>query len=115
MKYHSPVSTVIISLVVLLLFASVALFAVFSIGMTSPTLIAADRIMDELEAGVTFLKGKGAYSNNPKAVILCVMRNTIAPKAEEIVKQEDPLAFMIISSATEIYGEGYKNIFSEKL
>ena len=75
----------------------------------------AQRIMDELEAGVTFLKGKGAYSNNPKAVILCVMRNTIAPKAEEIVKQEDPLAFMIISSATEIYGEGYKNIFSEKL
>ncbi len=50
MKYHSPVSTVIISLVVLLLFASVALFAVFSIGMTSPTLIAADRIMDELES-----------------------------------------------------------------
>ena len=48
MKYHSPVSTVIISLIVLLLFASVALFAVFSIGMTSPTLIAADRIMDEL-------------------------------------------------------------------
>ena len=75
----------------------------------------AQRIMDELEAGVTFLKGKGAYSNNPKDVILCVMRNTIAPKAEEIVKQEDPLAFMISSSATEIYGEGYKNIFSEKL
>ena len=77
--------------------------------------IIAQRIMDELEAGVTFLKGKGAYSNSPKDVILCVMRNTVAPKAEEIVKQEDPLAFMIISSATEIYGEGYKNIFSEKL
>ena len=75
----------------------------------------AQRIMDELEAGVTFLRGKGAYSNSPKDVILCVMRNTVAPKAEEIVKQEDPLAFMIISSATEIYGEGYKNIFSEKL
>ena len=75
----------------------------------------AQRIMDELEAGVTFLRGKGAYSNSPKDVILCVMRNTVAPKAEEIVQQEDPLAFMIISSATEIYGEGYKNIFSEKL
>ena len=75
----------------------------------------AQRIMDELEAGVTFLQGKGAYSRKDKDVILCVMRNTVAPKAEEIVKQEDPLAFMIISSATEIYGEGYKNIFSEKL
>ena len=38
-----------------------------------------------------------------------------AAKAEEIVKEEDPMAFLIISSATEIYGEGYKNIFSEKL
>ena len=75
----------------------------------------AQRILDELDAGVTFLKGKGAYSSSPKDVILCVLRNTVAPKAEEIVKQEDPLAFMIISSATEIYGEGYKNIFSEKL
>ena len=75
----------------------------------------AQRIMDELEAGVTFLRGKGAYSNSPKDVILCVMRNTVAPKAEEIVKQEDPLAFMNNSTATEIYGEGYKNIFSEKL
>lgn len=77
--------------------------------------VIARRIMEELEAGVTFLEGEGAYKNTPKKVILCVMRNTIAPKAEEIVKQEDPCAFMIISSATEIYGEGYKNIFSEKL
>lgn len=73
------------------------------------------RLLEELDIGVTYLEGKGAYSNNPKQVIMCVMRNTMAPKAEEIVKEEDPLAFMIVSSATEIYGEGYKNIFSEKL
>ena len=34
--------------------------------------------------------------------------------AEEIVKEEDPLAFMIVTSATEIFGEGYKSYFSEK-
>lgn len=39
----------------------------------------------------------------------------ISPKAEEIVKEEDPLAFMIVTSATEIFGEGYKSYFSEKL
>ncbi len=48
MKYHSPLSIVIISVIVLLLFVSVAFFAVFSIGMTSPTLITAGRIMDDL-------------------------------------------------------------------
>lgn len=75
----------------------------------------AKRLLTELEIGVTFVEGKGAYSGKEKKVILVVMRKTLAPKAEEIVKVCDPLAFMIISSATEIYGEGYKDIFSEKL
>ena len=50
MKYHSPLSVIVISLAVLLVFAAVAFTAVFSIGMTSPTLILAGRIMDDLEA-----------------------------------------------------------------
>lgn len=74
-----------------------------------------DRLLKELDIGVTYLQGKGAYSNMEKKVIMVVMRNTMSPRAEEIVKEEDPLAFMIVSSANEIYGEGYKNIFSEKL
>ena len=48
-------------------------------------------------------------------VIMCAMKKNISPKAEEIVKEEDPLAFMIVTSATEIFGEGYKSYFSEKL
>lgn len=75
----------------------------------------ADRILKELDAGVTYLQGKGGYSNRPRDVIMCVIRNTMAPRAEEIVKEEDPNAFLIISSAREIYGEGYKDIFAEKL
>lgn len=75
----------------------------------------AERILKELDAGATYLQGRGGYSNTPRDVILCVIRNTMAPRAEEIVKQEDPMAFLIISSATEIYGEGYKDIFAEKL
>lgn len=75
----------------------------------------AGRILEELEAGVTYVRGIGAYSGKEKKVILCVIRKQLSPKAEEIVKEEDPLAFMIVSSAAEIYGEGYKNIFSERL
>lgn len=75
----------------------------------------AKRMLDELEIGVTFIEGRGAYSEKEKDVIMTVMRKTLYPKAEEIVKDCDPQAFMIVSSATEIYGEGYKNIFSEKL
>lgn len=73
------------------------------------------RILEELDIGVTYVKGTGAYSGKEKNVIMCVIKKQLAPKAEEIVKEEDPLAFMIVTSATEIYGEGYKSYFSEKL
>lgn len=73
------------------------------------------RILEELDIGVTYVNGSGAYSGKEKNVIMCVIRKNLSPKVEEIVKEEDPLAFMIITRATEIYGEGYKNIFSEKL
>ena len=74
-----------------------------------------ERLLKELEVGVTFIQGKGAYSGKEKEVIMVAMRKTLAPKVEEIVKEVDPTAFMIITSASEIYGEGYKDIFSEKL
>lgn len=73
------------------------------------------RILEEMEIGVTYISGQGAYSGKGKNVIMCVMRKQLSPKAEEIIKEEDPLAFMIVTSATEIFGEGYKSIFSEKL
>lgn len=73
------------------------------------------RILEELVIGVTYLEGEGAYSKRNKRVIMCVVRKTLAHQVEEIVKEEDGDAFMIISSAAEIYGVGYKNIFSEKI
>lgn len=75
----------------------------------------AKRLLEELDIGVTYMQGSGAYSGRDKKVIMCVMRKPLSPKAEEVVKQEDPLAFMIVTSAMEIYGEGYKSYFGEKL
>lgn len=74
-----------------------------------------DRLLEELDVGVTYLEGEGAYSKERKRVIMCVVRKQISPQVEEVVKEEDAGAFMIISSAAEIYGEGYKNICSEKI
>lgn len=74
-----------------------------------------ERVMREAEAGVTYLTGKGAYSNREKQVIMCVARKQQSPVIEEIIKQVDKNAFMIVTGANEIYGEGYKNIMSERL
>lgn len=71
------------------------------------------RILNEVDIGVTYLEGSGAYKNIEKKIIMCVVKKQFAYKVEEIVKQEDDSAFMIISSASEIYGEGYKSYFGE--
>lgn len=75
----------------------------------------AARMLEEMDIGVTYISGSGAYSGRNKEVIMCVMRKQRSHMAEEIIREEDPDAFMIVTSATEIYGEGYKNIFSPKL
>lgn len=73
------------------------------------------RLLEELDIGVTYISGIGAYSGKDKKVIMCVMKKQLSPKAEEVVRQEDPKAFIIVTSANEIFGEGYKSIYSEKL
>lgn len=74
-----------------------------------------DRVLADLDVGVTHLSGAGAYSKKEKRIIMCVVRKPLMPRIEEIVKEEDSDAFMIITSATEIFGEGYKSYFSEKI
>lgn len=73
------------------------------------------RLLEELDIGVTYISGSGAYSGKEKKVIMCVMKKQISPQAETIVREEDPGAFIIVTGATEIFGEGYKSIYSEKL
>lgn len=73
------------------------------------------RILEELDITATLIQGKGAYTMEHKEVIMVVMRKQMAPRAEEIVKEEDPRAFMIVSSASEIFGEGYKDIKRERI
>lgn len=72
-------------------------------------------LLEDLNIGVTFITGEGAYSGKEKQVILCVVRKNLSVKVEDIVKAQDAMAFMIVTSATEIYGEGYKNIMGERI
>ena len=73
------------------------------------------RLFDELDTTATIITARGAYTNEPKEVLMIVTRKQIYPKLEEIVKDEDPSAFMIVSSASEIFGEGYKDITRDKI
>lgn len=72
-------------------------------------------LMEELGVGVTYLDGKGAYSRSEKQIILCVVKKHQAAKLEEAIKEIDKNAFTIVSNASEIFGEGFKNITGERL
>ncbi len=74
-----------------------------------------DRLMKEVETGVTMLHGEGAYTKKNKKVLMCVLHNQQYPQLRDIVKQEDKNAFLIVTKATEIFGEGYKNHYAEEL
>ena len=72
-------------------------------------------LLHEAGVGVTWLHGVGTFESREKKIIMCVADKKKSLQVEEIVKIHDPESFMIILNATEIYGEGYKNIFSEKI
>lgn len=67
------------------------------------------RILTEVDSGVTYLHGEGAYTGEEKKVLFCVVKPYNYPHLRDIVAQEDKNAFTVVTSANEIYGAGYKS------
>jgi len=77
--------------------------------------ILAERLLRDVDAGVTFAKGSGAYTGEEKRIIICAIKKHHFHMAKDLVKREDPSAFMIVTSASEVFGEGYKPHDAEEL
>ena len=71
-----------------------------------------DGIIKNLGRGVTLLDGEGAYTGQEKQVLMCALRNNEYHKVKKLVHEIDPAAFMIVSDASEVAGEGFKPIDS---
>jgi len=82
--------------------------------ITEKTVSVTNRIMEELERGVTLLTATGAYSGRERPVILCVAGRQEVPRVKEIVRQEDEKAFMFITEAHEALGEGFSKLIEER-
>lgn len=81
--------------------------------ITSATDAVTDRIMKEMDRGVTHLMAKGAYSGTARPVILCVLSSQEVVKLKDIVREEDEKAFMFITGAHEALGEGFSKLSGE--
>lgn len=75
----------------------------------------AQRILLEVGIGATLLQATGAYTGLNREIVLCVAHKRLYPKVREIVREEDKDAFTIITSASTVYGEGFKDPFATEI
>ena len=68
----------------------------------------ADRILEEMERGVTILDGTGGYTGEARPVLYCVVTRSEVQQLKTIVHEADPKAFMVVGAAHEALGEGFQ-------
>jgi uncharacterized membrane-anchored protein YitT (DUF2179 family) len=59
--------------------------------------------------GITLLKATGLYTGNEKNVLLCAVLKNEYFKIKNTVKNIDKKAFIIVTGAGEVFGEGFKD------
>jgi uncharacterized membrane-anchored protein YitT (DUF2179 family) len=67
----------------------------------------ADRILKDMQRGVTALQGKGMYTGKEHNVLMCALTVTEVSLLKSLVGDADPQAFVIVSPAQEILGKGF--------
>ncbi|MBR6966822.1 MAG: YitT family protein [Clostridia bacterium] len=67
-------------------------------------------ITRELHRGATQLHGEGVYTHEGKTVLMTVVSRHEAVQLRNFIRQNDPGAFLIITSSTEIIGNGFRGV-----
>jgi uncharacterized membrane-anchored protein YitT (DUF2179 family) len=70
----------------------------------------ADHIIHDVHRGVTALQSVGWYSQKESKVLLIVSRKYQMNEVIREIKSIDPKAFVSVSSAMSVYGEGFEDV-----
>ncbi|MGG1862696.1 YitT family protein [Bacillus safensis] len=65
------------------------------------------KITDEMERGVTILKGVGSYTKQERNVLYCVVPKNELVHLKSVVTSVDPHAFVSVSDVHDVLGEGF--------
>ena len=68
----------------------------------------AQRLIRDLDRGVTLLRGEGGWSGREKRVVMCAFKQRQIVAMKAIVRDIDPAAFLIVCDAHEVMGEGFR-------
>jgi len=72
-----------------------------------------DRILYEMNRGVTALSGVGMYRREPHTVLMCALTVTEVPFLKALVAGADPKAFVTLTPAEEVLGRGFSPLQQE--
>ena len=67
----------------------------------------AKEILTQMGRGVTILKATGAYTGDDRRVLLCAVSRSEVYALRTLVTAIDPAAFVILTSADEVHGQGF--------
>lgn len=76
---------------------------------SKPQEISSD-IAENMRRGVTHIGVKGGYTGEDRIMLMCTVRVSEVSELYSIINRHDPSAFIVVSDAGEIIGEGFKNM-----
>lgn len=135
-KYYGlQMGSIILGINVLILFAAaivvsvesaaVTLISIYAMGMVTNKVVVGfnqrkaafiisckpneicELIINNMGRGATILHGEGAYTHQQRQVVMVVVGLMQVAKLKDNVEKEDPNAFMIITDAAEVIGQGF--------
>lgn len=65
-------------------------------------------IINDMERGATYLKGKGMFTDKSRDVIFLVISRKEVHLVQNRIREIDPRAFVVVTDAYETFGEGFK-------
>jgi uncharacterized membrane-anchored protein YitT (DUF2179 family) len=67
----------------------------------------AEKIMKDMDRGVTILKGQGSFTKQNRNILYCVVAKNEFVKLKQVITAVDPHAFVVVSDVHDVLGEGF--------
>lgn len=65
-------------------------------------------VLQQMGRGITLLPARGGYTGKEQTMLICVISRSEVTALKRLVAEIDPRAFVIITGAREVLGEGFK-------
>ena len=82
--------------------------------ITDKPRIVSNCILEEMRRGATEVAGKGAFTGQKHAVLMCALTITEIPQLKALVSKVDDNAFVVVVPARGVFGKGFMPLEKDK-